>query len=769
MPEPVRNPRITLIICLTLGLVTLALYLPSLRHDFVDYDDQQYVSDNPRVRAGLTLGGTAWAFGYHAGNWHPLTWLSHMLDCQVYGTKPGGHHFTNVLLHAMNSVLLFLVLSRLTKPHWRSATVAALFAWHPLHVESVAWVAERKDVLCAFFWLLTMGAYANYARAGGDPERSSEANYRGRKLKWYGLALTAFVLALMSKPMAVTLPLVLLLLDFWPLGRLSSLRRSPGIVFAEKIPFLLLTLGACVLTIGAQKLAIVSTQGLPVLERIQHATVAYAHYLKTIFVPRGLAVYYPYETGSAFTVAVAGGVLVLITLLVFWQRVRRPFLATGWLWYLGTLVPVIGLVQVGDQAWADRYTYLPSIGVFIGVVWLVAELVPNRKAVGALAAATGVALLALTSRQLQYWQSSVTLFTRADQVTRNNHLAATLLGSLRAKDGKLDEAMAYYQRALSYRSNYAEIHFFLGNALDHKGRLDEAIAEYRRALASGPMREQTHIFLGVALAKQKNVEEAMASYQAALKINPESAVAHNNLARLLHTQGRTEEAADHYGAALKFDPDFAPAFNNLGVMLLQQGRPADGVEQLRRAVGLNPRDPEAQFNLALGLNQLGQWTEAVEWFARTVSVNSRDPNAHFEYARALARLGKTREAMSSYARALLLQPDFPAALDGLAWILATSPDAEIRNAPEAVRMAERACELTAWKDATKQLTLAAASAEAGEFPAAISHAQTALDLAVTDKNQELAGRCRQALESFRGTKPWRVDPTTENKSAPIRN
>lgn len=757
------KPTSRVLLCLGLGLITLALYLPSLRHEFVDYDDQQYVTDNPRVKAGLSTEGFIWAFGYHAGNWHPLTWLSHMLDCELYKLNAGGHHLTNALLHTANSVLLLLVLSSMTQSLWRSAAVAALFAWHPLHVESVAWVAERKDVLCAFFWLLTMAAYGKYATASSPSGSAAQIQARKKAAGWYGMTLLAFTLALMSKPMAVTLPFALLLLDYWPLRRLRftssdfKARTALGLL-AEKLPFLLLSLGASLLTLSAQKLAIVSTKGLPVAERIAHACEAYVHYLGAMILPRGLAVYYPYETGRSLTeVIVAVLILAGITTLTLFELRRRPYLATAWLWYLGTLVPVIGLVQVGDQAWADRYTYLPSIGVFIGLVWLAAELLPQKRPMATLAGTVAVTLLVLTSMQLRHWQNSRTLFTRADQVTRNNHLAATLLGSLLAKDGKLDEAMVYYQRALSYRSNYAEIHFFLGHALDQKGKLDEAIGEYRRALASGQMREQTYIFLGVALTKQHKFDEAVASYQAALKINPESAVAHNNLARLSHSQGRLDDATEHYHAALKSDPDFAPAHNNFGVLLLQQGQAAEGAGQLRTALRLNPDDQEAQFNLALALNQLGQWTEAAEWFGKTVRRETIDPNAHFQYARALDQLGKTREAMSWYAGALLLQPDFPAALDGLAWILATSSDPEFRNGPEAVRMAERAVELTGRKDAAKHRTLAAAYAEAGQFSLAISNAQTALDLSIGGGNQDLANKCRQALDIFKASQPLREE------------
>ena len=353
-----------MLIGLALGVITLALYLPALRHEFVAYDDQQYVTENAHVQAGLTPGSIAWAFGFHADNWHPLTWLSHMLDCQVYGLNPLGHHLTNVLLHVANSVVLFLVLRRLTGATWRSGCVAALFGWHPLHVESVAWIAERKDVLCALFFILTIGAYAHYAQNSEVGSRKSEladvrsptSDFRPLSSGYYWLAFLCFALALMSKPMAVTLPCVLLLLDFWPLRRLqpSTLNSQPPTrsqLLLEKIPFLALSAVACFLTLRAQTGAIVSTAGLSLVQRVAHAFAAYTHYAGAMFVPQGLAVYYPYDVAAPWGWAVFAGALLLVLTAGAWRfRARWPWCAVGWLWFLGTLVPVIGLVQVGDQA-----------------------------------------------------------------------------------------------------------------------------------------------------------------------------------------------------------------------------------------------------------------------------------------------------------------------------------------------------------------------------------------------------------------------------------
>jgi len=743
-----------------LALVTLAVYLPALHHGFVAYDDQQYVTENPRVQAGLTWAGLVWAFGFHAGNWHPLTWLSHMVDCQLYGARAGGHHLTNVLLHVASTLLLFSVLSRMTNRMWRSAAVAALFAWHPLHVESVAWVAERKDVLCAFFWMLTLWLYV---RQAAQPS-----------LACYLFMLASFVLCLMAKPMGVTLPFVLLLLDYWPLNRISEFARRPSekarVHFAqktwrqlvlEKVPILALSAIASVLTLCAQELAIVSTAGLPVSQRIVHTLAAYNHYLVAMFVPRNLAVYYPYQVHlSMLTVACAIIVPVLVTLFAIVNWRRRPYLLVGWLWYLGTLVPVIGLVQVGDQAWADRYTYLPLIGLFVPAVWLAFEAVKSRMVLQGATVMVAAGLLAATSAQLRYWKDTRTLFEHADKVTPQNYMAITILGSLLAQEGKWVEAMEHYQTALRYQPAFPEAHFFLGNALDEQGKLDEAVAEYQKALWFRPTQEQTHIFMGIALAKQKKYDEAIAHYTAALKLNPDSAVTHNNLARIFHTQGRLDAAIEHYNAALAIDPKLALAHNNLGILLIQKGSLAEGTRHLREALRLKPGNAETEFNLALALNQQQQWDEAAGLFKESMGNHPNDPNAHYEFAVALAHLKRTREAMGQYAGAILLRPDFPDALDGLAWILSTDANPDFRNGTEAVKMSGRACELTGRRDPVKLKTLAAAYAETGRFAEAIDTLQTAKGLATAAHKQELVNECQLMLEQFQRSEPWHIPPAS---------
>jgi tetratricopeptide (TPR) repeat protein len=695
----------------------------------------------------------------YATNWHPLTWISHMLDCQLFGLKSWGHHFTNILLHSANTVLLFLLLRKMTGALWRSASVAALFGWHPLHVESVAWVAERKDLLCTLFWILTLWAYAGYV--GGSNGQNPKS--RGRRL--YMVAVLFFALALMSKPMAVTLPFVMLLLDFWPFGRLrlENVRtegRNLVRLLAEKVPFFVLSGVSCGLTLWAQEKAMVSTAGLTISQRLGHALIAYVHYLAATIVPHRLSVYYPYERvmpgGEVF---VAGVMLVLITLAVLWFARRLPYLATGWLWFLGTLVPVIGLVQVGEQAWADRYTYLPSVGLFIGVSWGVSDVASRARAIRRIlpwfAGATGVALLVATSVQLSYWKDTRTLFEHVERVSRNNPLSTAMLGSLLATEGKYDQAIEYYRMALSYSPRFPEAHFYLGNAFDRQGRLDEAIAEYEKAVRFNPGQEQAQIRLGLALEKQQKPQQAAAHYEAVLKLNPESAVAHNDLAKLLHSEGRLDEAISHYSAALRCDPSLAQAHNNFGVLLLQKGQVEEGVAQLREALRLKPGDPESQLNLAQGLSDQGKWSEAADLLAKAATATTPDPKVHYRFAVALDHLGRTREAMGQYASALLVRQDYPEALDGLSWILATDPNPELRNGSEAIRMAGHACALTGRKDPAKLLTLAAAYAENDQFLEAEATAQAALEICSGDGTKVSGETCRRMRDSFRSHKPWR--------------
>jgi tetratricopeptide (TPR) repeat protein len=475
-----------------------------------------------------------------------------------------------------------------------------------------------------------------------------------------------------------------------------------------------------------------------------------------------LAVCYPYAAATPEIESVGAGLLIaVITFLAVRLATRRPYFLVGWLWYLGTLVPVIGLVQVGDQAWADRYAYLPLVGLFISFVWGLSELLSrithhaSRLLLPALAGAAALGLLAGTTLQLRYWKNTRALFEHSAEVTRNNGRALDVLGSLLAEQGKLPEAMVLYTQALSIRADDPEAHFLMGSALEGQGKPDAAVAEYTQALWFKPLEEKVRISLGFALAKQKNYDAAAAQYRAALALDPESALAHNNLARLLQTQGHLDEAIEHYSDTVKIDPSLAQAHNNLGVLLLQKGRIAEGADHLKEAVRLKPGDPESEYNLAAALNQQEQWQAAADIFSRLADRRPDDANLHCQYGLALAHLQKTREAMSQYAEALLRQPNFPEALNGLAWILATDPHAEIRNGSEAVRMAEGACDLTGHQRPVLLMTLAAAYAEAARFSDAVAAAKKAQLLAVAADQRQIAVQCESLLQTLKLGKPWR--------------
>ncbi len=478
-----------LLLALVLTLVTLAVYWQVQGHAFVTFDDYQYVVENPHVRHGLTLHGVVWAFttGY-ASNWHPLTWLSHMLDCTLYGLNPKGHHFNNLLLHVANALLLFWVLRRMTAALWRSAFVAALFALHPLHVESVAWVAERKDLLSTLFWMMTMGAYVLYVERPGV----------GRYLS----TLLLFALGLMAKPMLVTLPFVLLLLDYWPLGRRH---QSPLWLIREKLPFLAFTTISSLITFSVQKNWGSVIFILPLKDRIANTLVSYVTYIGKMIWPANLACLYPHPLDTLPTWQVVGSLLLLlsISILVVRARGRRPYLPVGWFWYLGTLVPVIGLVQVGPQAMADRYTYVPLIGLFLMIAWTAAETGYKRSALRiSLCAGILIPFLAVGSwLQVRSWRTSLTLFEHALAVTRDNLIAHNNLGNIFARQGRFKEARYHLSEALRLNPDHAASHNNLGGVLMQQGQFQEAIAHLSKAVQIDPEMQAAHYNLGIALQR----------------------------------------------------------------------------------------------------------------------------------------------------------------------------------------------------------------------------------------------------------------------------
>jgi hypothetical protein len=529
-----RPNRLKLIICLFLIVATTSVFWQVGSHDFVNYDDNQYITENQHVQAGLTWKGIAWAFTTtHASNWHPLTWMSHMLDCQLFGLKSAGHHFTSVLFHVANTLLLFLILNRMTGALWRSAFVAALFALHPLHVESVAWVSERKDVLSTFFWMLTMWAYIRYAERRG--------------LKTYFLVLLFFALGLMSKPMLVTLPFVLLLMDYWPLGRLrlhslstpkqSNLRIRETPLFPlvwEKVPLFALTAVSSVVTFYAQLGPIASLDKLPIDVRVTNALVSYVSYMGKMIWPQRLAVFYPHAgMPPMWQVILACLLLVGITVFAIRTARRSPYLPTGWLWYLGTLVPVIGIVQVGAQSMADRYTYIPLIGLFIIVSWGTADLVKRwRYQRHILSISGGVVLLALaigTWSQARHWQNSVTLFTNALDVTSNNYLAHYNLGKAYGELGRFQEEFKEYQETIRINPRFARAHYNIGVLFGKMGNYSEELKAYERAIRLQPDYAKAYSNLGVVYAEKGLYAKAIRAFKEAVRLNPDDRVAQQNL------------------------------------------------------------------------------------------------------------------------------------------------------------------------------------------------------------------------------------------------
>jgi tetratricopeptide (TPR) repeat protein len=641
-----------LFLCLVLTVLTLAAFWQVQDHDFINFDDNEYITENHPVKAGLTFKGVTWAFTtFHAGNWHPLTWLSHMLDVQLFGLKAGWHHLMNLFFHMANTLLLFLVLHRMTKALWQSAFVAALFALHPLHVESVAWVAERKDVLSTFFWMLTMGAYVFYVEKPG--------------VKRYLIALFFFALGLMAKPMLVTLPFVLLLLDYWPLKRLQHHESDPGIhaealkssspvkqkrksqkqltvkekaqekkptafpyqwtlirpLVWEKSPFVVLSVASSVITYVAQQKAgaMSSLQSFPLSARIGNALVSYCGYMGKMIWPENLAVLYPHPGMlPPWQILGAALFLALSTFLILRIRGRVPYLTVGWLWYLGTLVPVIGIVQVGLQGMADRYTYIPLIGISITIAWGVPDLLKRwryKKTALAVLSAAILSLLTMgTWKQVDYWQSSLTLFERTLEVTSNNYIMHNEIGNTLKAQGKWEEAISHYTKALHINPNYAYAHNNLGTALQEQGRLADAISHYSEALRINKSFAYAHNNMGTVLQEQGKLQEAAHHYIEAIRLRPDYEKPYINLGETFTAQGKYDEAMDYYSKALRINPTLIKIHYNMGTILLSQGKAEEAIIHFREAVRIKPDYVKAHNNLGSALLLIGKKEEAIAHF-----------------------------------------------------------------------------------------------------------------------------------------------------------
>ena len=679
MPQQVKK-TLVLSIYFILAVSTLLVYWQVRNFGFVDYDDKDYVYENQHVLNGLTADGVIWAFkSTDAANWHPLTWLSHMLDCQLSlpgGPNPGRIHLVNLLLHLANTLLLFFVLRQMTNTLWQSAFVAALFALHPLHVESVAWVAERKDVLSTFFWILTMWAYMQYTRKQG--------------IFRYLLTLLIFALGLLAKPMLVTLPFLLLLLDYWPLNRFvpgtikTSGRQSQKFapapdkrrilyqILIEKIPFFVLSVVSSVITFLAQRAggAMVDINILPLHSRVANAFLSYVKYIGKMFWPENLAVFYPLDPAASIPFRqVAMCVLLLLVISIFVIRFGRnqKYLPVGWFWFVGTLVPVIGFVQVGVQALADRYTYISYIGLFIMIAWGLPELLskwlsapPQRKIVLGVSMAIVLTTLGIcTNLQASYWKNSVTLFSRALATTQNNYVAYNNLGLAYDDLGRSTEAMEDYTQAIRIKPDYAEAHTNLGIVYSKLGRYQDAIAAYEQAIRIKPDCTDAYYNLGVAYDDKLGLhQKAIDAYKQAIRIKPDYAEANYGLGFAYGSLGRGTEAIDAYKQAIKIKPDYAKAYYGLGTVYGSLGRYQDAIDAFKQAVRIKPDYAEAHYNLGVAYYKLGHGTEAIDAYKQAIHIKPDYAEANYGLGAVYSGLGRHQEARESYKQAIRIKPDY---------------------------------------------------------------------------------------------------------------
>lgn len=693
-----------------LAAAVFAVFAQLGRYDFVEYDDPDYVTENSIVRRGLSGEGLRWAFTTdHMGHWHPLTWISHMLDVEMFGVAAGPHHLVNVGFHLANTLLLFGLLANVTRQIWPSFAAAALFGIHPLRAESVAWIAERKDVLSTLLWLLTMATYVRWTRS--------------RALAWYGATLACLTLGLMAKPMLVTLPFALVLFDVWPLRRLELPRlgvmrpaapsrrgaplpqpdaAAPTALLAEKAPMLALVAAISVVAYMTQASsgAVAKLGDIPMSIRLTNAVVAYASYLGKVLWPANLAVLYPYRLDLPAWQAIAAGLtLAAITFLAVRAAARHPYALVGWLWYLGTLVPVIGLIQIGDQSMADRYTYIPSIGIFVAAAWLGSAAIAHYRIPTRIAAAAIAAVISIYSavawRQVGRWQDGATLLAHTAAVTRRNHVALTNLGAVLADRARYDEAVEQLERALSYKPDYSTAIHNLGMIYWQRGDSDKAIAYYRKALAIDPNAAGTLSNLGLALTLLGHPEEALVELEAAIRLHPEDSRAHNNLGVALRALGRTDEAMEHFHEAMRLRHDYADPYNNIGGILSADGRFEEAEENFRTALRLSPGLVEGHFNLGRLLLHRGRAEESVNHLTEAARLDPHGPERRQWLGDALRAAGRAGEAAQHYRAILTADRHNSGAHYGLALALTESGnpeealehfDAALRSNPDNAQM-----------------------------------------------------------------------------------
>ncbi|HNQ78240.1 MAG TPA: tetratricopeptide repeat protein [Acidobacteriota bacterium] len=659
-------------------IMTMAAFWGTFSNSFISADDNVYVYENDRVQKGITWDNLKWAFSTnYFGFYYPLTWLSHMLDCQLFGLWAGGHHLTSLLIHLLSTLVLFAFLVRTTSLEWRSFAVAALFAVHPLHVESVAWVAERKDVLCAFFWLSGMLAYVMYVEKPGAAR--------------YSLVLFCFVCGLLAKPMIITFPFLLLLLDIWPLHRwtppFSGRERGPapedgagwkGLsrLLREKTPLFMLVPVFAVITFHAQKHAeaVPSLKDHPFDQRMFNALASYVAYLRKLFFPSDLSAYYPLsDNGTSHGYAIFCGLLLAaLTILAVFKGRKHGFWTTGWFWYLGTLVPVIGIVQVGGQAMADRYTYIPLIGIFIVLIWAVSDFagavrIP-RWVIGSSFSVVMIVLIALTRAQVGYWSDSVTLFNRALAVNPENFFAHNAVGSQYLLRGEDERAIHHLMESVRLDPAYRAARFNLATALMRTGDYAEAAGHYETILNEKPDAAGMSN-LGMALAKLGRTEEAVGWLKKAVGMEPEMFDARINLASALSESGRLKESEEHYRKALSLEPGSAPALNGYGQLLMKSGRRSMAITEFRKAVAADKGSFSARTNLAAALAEEGDLQEAADQYNEALAVRPEDPQTLNALGLVLARSGKIEEAASAFRKAVEKAPEVAEARINLGYAL----------------------------------------------------------------------------------------------------
>jgi tetratricopeptide (TPR) repeat protein len=763
-------------ICVFLAAIVWAVFGQTVQYEFVNFDDGLYVYENAEVAGGLTLKGVAAMFTHVECNfYHPLTMISLMLNHQLHGLQPGGYHLVNVLFHTLSVILLFLILRRMTGFTWRSAFAAAVFAIHPLRVESVAWVAERKDVLSGFFFMLTIGAYVRYvqrqSRGEGQGARAQAAPALDPRLATldYCLMLLFFALGLMSKSSLVTLPFVLLLLDYWPLGRFggktvadgkSASRRGNFSVLArlvvEKVPLFALSVAASVMTVIAEGKAVAPTKGLPLVDRVGNPIMSYVIYLRQMVCPAGLAPFYPYSPKDLFVWKIVLALVLLVAVsaaaLAGWRK--RPYLLVGWLWYLGMLVPMIGIMRVGQFVRADRFTYLSQIGLYLLLTWAAADLCAGwrhrRVVLGGCATIILVALIFCARVQTSYWRNSESLWTHTLACTSDNAIAHNNVGNTLLQKGNVDEAITHYQMALQIRPHYAEAHYNLGNTLLQKGNVDEAITHYQKALQIYPAYAEAHINLGNTLLQKGNVDEAITHYQMALQIKPDSADAHINLGNALLKKGSVDEAITHFQKALQIRPDYTEAHNNLGYALIQKGSVDEAITHYQMALQINPDNAEAHINLGNALLKKGSVDEATTHLQKALQIRPDYAEAHYKLGNTLLQKGNVDEAITHYQKALQINPDYAEAHNNLGVILLQKG-----NVDEAITHYQKALQINP-DYAEAHNNLGYALIQKGSVDEATAHFQKALqikpDFAEAHKNLSNAllqkGRVDEAIPHF---------------------